>query len=186
MSGETGSELSAMRVSDADRELVVTRLNEATAEGRLSLEEFGDRVSQALASRTRGELDVVVRDLPVAGGSPAPVVGSDRLVVSSTPVGAVKRSGRWRLHRDMKLGAVVGAVKLDLRHAQLPAAEVRLHVEAVIGSVKVWIPRGIEVEVSGSTVIGSRSVEEDVAPPHAPLLRLRVDTVVGSVKIYRV
>ena len=60
-----GQEL--VRVSDAEREAVVERLNLATSEGRLTLEEFGDRVAEALAARTRGDLDRVVTDLPAPG-----------------------------------------------------------------------------------------------------------------------
>jgi hypothetical protein len=57
-----------LRVSDADREAIVAQLNTATAEGRLTIEEFSERSRQAYASRTWGELSTVVADLP------APVV----------------------------------------------------------------------------------------------------------------
>jgi hypothetical protein len=102
-----------------------------------------------------------------------------------TPIGSVKRSGRWRLDRDMEIGAVVGSVKLDLRQAEIAAAVVDMHVRATVGSVKVWIPHGIAVDVDGTTVLGSRTIAEDAATPGAPLLRLHIDTVVGSVKVYR-
>jgi len=178
-----------VRVSDAERESIVSRLNEATSEGRLTLEEFSDRVSQALASRTRGDLDVLVRDLPAASGAVArsgSAVAGRAPVVQLTPVGAVKRRGRWRLDRDQSLRTYLGAVKLDLRDAELAAAEVSLRVEATVGSVKVWVPYGVSVEVEGRSVLGSRSVEDDAPRPGAPVLRLRIDTVVGSVKVYRV
>lgn len=58
------TDLSRMRVSDAERENVVLRLQQATAEGRLSLDELGDRVSGAYASLTRSELDQFIDDLP--------------------------------------------------------------------------------------------------------------------------
>jgi hypothetical protein len=32
-----------------------------------------------------------------------------------TPVGSVKRSGRWRLDRDIEIGAVIGSVKVYRR-----------------------------------------------------------------------
>lgn len=188
--GMDGQEL--VRVSDAEREAVVERLNVATGEGRLTLEEFGDRVAEALAARTRGDLEKLVADLPAAARVVEPRAGSAVArsaagqISQITPIGAVKRRGRWRIDRDMKIGAVVGAVKLDLRQAEISASEVELHVQAVVGSVKVWIPRGVPVEVEGQTVLGSRSVDEDSALPFAPVLRLRIDTVVGSVKVYRV
>jgi hypothetical protein len=187
----TGAGVARLRVSDAEREAVVARLNQATGEGRLTLEEFTDRVGAALSARTRGDLDVLVDDLPVAYRGPAPVTypappqDLATRVSHIVPVGSVKRRGRWRLDRDAELGTIVGSVKLDLRQAEIAAPVVHLHVRAVVGSVKVWIPAAVSVEVSGATVLGSRTVAEEAIRPGAPLLRLRVDTVVGSVKIYR-
>ena len=164
----------------------MARLNTATAEGRLTLAEFGERAGQAYAARTRGELARLVDDLPAAGAVAA--VPQRGPVSQITPVGAVKRSGRWRLDRDTYIGTMLGVVKLDLRGAEIAASEVELRVRAVVGSVKVWIPRGVRVEVTGASVLGSRQVHEDDARdyPNAPSLRLHIDTVVGSVKVYRV
>ncbi|BCJ63539.1 DUF1707 SHOCT-like domain-containing protein [Polymorphospora rubra] len=55
-----------LRVSDRDREAVVTRLGTAAGEGRLSLAELGDRSGQAYAAKTYGELEALVADLPLA------------------------------------------------------------------------------------------------------------------------
>lgn len=54
----------AIRASDADRELTVERLREAHAEGRLTAEEFSERVDEAYAARTHGDLAPLTRDLP--------------------------------------------------------------------------------------------------------------------------
>jgi hypothetical protein len=64
-----------MRASDADRERTVAALERHTAAGRLSLEEFAERVDRTLACRTQADLAAVVRDLPTesapAGSAPA-------------------------------------------------------------------------------------------------------------------
>jgi Domain of unknown function (DUF1707) len=54
-----------LRVSDAERQAVQDRLREAQSVGQLDIHEFDDRVQSAWASRTRGELERVVADLPV-------------------------------------------------------------------------------------------------------------------------
>ena len=52
------------RVGDADRNRVAELLKEAHVAGYLTLEETDERLGIALASRTRGELDRLVADLP--------------------------------------------------------------------------------------------------------------------------
>ena len=52
------------RVSDTERQAVVEQLRLNTADGRLDVDEFGDRVEQALAARTGAELGMVLHDLP--------------------------------------------------------------------------------------------------------------------------
>lgn len=62
----------AMRASDQDREVVVAALRDAYTAGRLTLEEFDERMTAAYASRTWGELRKLTEDLPAQ-----PVLGSD-------------------------------------------------------------------------------------------------------------
>lgn len=54
----------SMRASDADRERVATRLREGHAEGRLTIEEFQERLDAAYAAQTRADLVPITRDLP--------------------------------------------------------------------------------------------------------------------------
>jgi hypothetical protein len=60
------SDSSRMRASDADRDRVAELLREHHAEGRLSAEEFSERLDVALHARTVGELDELLADLPHA------------------------------------------------------------------------------------------------------------------------
>jgi hypothetical protein len=69
-----------IRVSDSEREATIAHLNVATVEGRLSLEEFGDRARLAHAASTRDELATLVADLP----APLPAGTSTTAQPSST------------------------------------------------------------------------------------------------------
>jgi hypothetical protein len=53
-----------VRVSDAERQAAVGRLERALREGRLTVSEFDERVQRAFAARTRGDLDDVTEGLP--------------------------------------------------------------------------------------------------------------------------
>jgi hypothetical protein len=53
-----------IRVSDAERQAVVRRLERELRDGRLTIVEFDERVRTAYAARTRGDLAELTADLP--------------------------------------------------------------------------------------------------------------------------
>jgi hypothetical protein len=53
-----------IRASDEDRQRVVAALERHTGAGRLTLDEFAQRVEAVCGARTLDELATVVRDLP--------------------------------------------------------------------------------------------------------------------------
>jgi hypothetical protein len=61
-----------IRASDADREVVVATLREAFTAGRLTMDEFDERMASAYASKTWGDLRKLTIDLPSQ-----PILGSD-------------------------------------------------------------------------------------------------------------
>jgi hypothetical protein len=77
-----------LRVSDADRDRVAAELSEHFQAGRLTQDEFDDRVGKAINARTQGDLDELLADLPgsrTAGSLP----------VAVPPAGEVARGTRW-------------------------------------------------------------------------------------------
>jgi hypothetical protein len=53
-----------LRASDADRERTAALLREHHAVGRLTAEEFDERLNKVFAAKTLGELDELLADLP--------------------------------------------------------------------------------------------------------------------------
>jgi Domain of unknown function (DUF1707) len=53
-----------LRASDADRERTAQLLREHHAVGRLTVEEFNERLEKTFGARTLGELDELLADLP--------------------------------------------------------------------------------------------------------------------------
>jgi hypothetical protein len=83
-----------MRAADADRDRVVGFLSTAYGEGRLTKDEYDDRLESALAARTYADLDQLVTDLPAASAAvlpapvrPAMVAGTNGLAVASLACG---------------------------------------------------------------------------------------------------
>jgi hypothetical protein len=66
------------RASDADRDRVADALREHLAAGRLTVEEFDERLDRAFAAKTLGELEQVMADLPTVDLGPLPSASLDR------------------------------------------------------------------------------------------------------------
>jgi Domain of unknown function (DUF1707) len=66
-----------MRVGDAEREAAAAELREHYASGRLTLDELNERIDKAFAAKTRGDLNVLMTDLPSrrpeAAGAPGAI-----------------------------------------------------------------------------------------------------------------
>lgn len=61
-----------IRAADEDRERIAAALGVHYTAGRLTLEEFQDRLDRAYAAKTLGELDGLMTDLPGSDLSPPP------------------------------------------------------------------------------------------------------------------
>src|SRR5215472_17052274 len=67
-----------IRASDADRDRTAALLREHLAAGRLTSEEFNERLDKAYAARTMGDLDELLADLPGIDLYPLPDHSVDR------------------------------------------------------------------------------------------------------------
>jgi hypothetical protein len=63
----------SLRASDDDRDRLVEQLQRHAVAGRLSMDEYAERVDRVLVARTHGELSAVVHDLPIESTVEAPV-----------------------------------------------------------------------------------------------------------------
>jgi hypothetical protein len=131
-----------MRASDAERDAVVGRLNQAVGDGRLTMDEFSGRLELAYAARTRGDFDPLLRDLPADSGGAVPAVASGGSQGTGTrwnisPIGGIRHRGHWRVPRHTVAIGVLGGVDVDLGEAELAAPEVMITKVSIIGGVNV-------------------------------------------------
>jgi Domain of unknown function (DUF1707) len=79
-----------MRASDRDRQQVVERLRSALEDGRLTMEEYVNRMEVAYQAATYGDLAPLCADLPASN----PVTGGPpKSAASVAPAAAVSRAG---------------------------------------------------------------------------------------------
>jgi hypothetical protein len=184
---DVSDETPAVRASDAEREQTVGLLRGHAVSGRLTLEEFAQRVDTAYRARTREELDAVTRDVPESPEA-APRVQRRPKRFTGVAFGSVERRGRWRMPRSAGLAVVFGDADIDLRTAEIEDGVVTITALLVFGNADFYVPTGLEVDVGGLTVFGHRREHgDDVAPmPDAPLIRIRVYSLFGTSDVWRI
>jgi uncharacterized protein DUF1707 len=159
-----------LRASDAERRRVAELLRTHYLDGRLTQDDFDERVEHALAARTQGELAELTRDLPPeAPAPPAPV--RRRRKVSVHVIGGFGREERGVAQDEYLFVSGLGGLDLDLGDAQIPPGGVDVKVWSVIGGVDEST-RGAAagsptVRLTFYSLIGGAAVE----PPGGPRRR---------------
>jgi Domain of unknown function (DUF1707) len=78
-----------LRIGDAEREAAAASLREHYAQGRLTLEEFNERLDAVFKATTQSQLSLITRDLPHAAAPSAPL-----------PVTTIPGGGRERARQE--------------------------------------------------------------------------------------
>lgn len=186
--GATG----AVRPSDADREVAEARLKTAVADGRLTLEEFADRMGFALSAESSDELSRVTSDLPAVRDEKAPAASAPGRTRSRTTqrwlvavMGGFSTARRWRPARTTNAVAVMGGGEVDLRTAEIEGDEITINAIAVMGGIEVIVPRGVDVEMGGFAFMGGRecTVDESSLVEGAPLVRVNGYALMGGIEV---
>jgi hypothetical protein len=172
-----------VRASDADREAVVSRLQTAVGEGRIDLDEFGQRAEAAYAGVTRAELDPLVADLPANAPRPVEIVGQRSPEELSSTFGDVTLTVVTSPPR--RVGTVFGDIRIDLRGLRTGDDRVDLHLSTVFGDIDVIVAEGVDAELHGRTVLGDRKVQ--LAPvqrlPGTPLVVVNAKAIFGDLRL---
>ncbi|MFI0963205.1 DUF1707 domain-containing protein [Streptomyces sp. NPDC021080] len=195
-SAATAAKPAELRASDADRDRITDILREAVAEGRLTAEEHAERVEGVLATKTVGELDQFVRDLPAAHAGRAAsayVSAPNRPTQGAIPVepdenvvavfSSAVRKGRWRAGRRIHAYSVFGNVEIDLSEAIFEYQQVVIKAISVFGNVEIFVPENVSLRGSGGGVLGNFEVDTlDSGDPDAPVVYIDGLAVLGNVE----
>ena len=173
------------RAGDADRDRVVTLLRDHCVAGRLTLDEFSERTSLALAARTQADLDALLVDLPTASQPPVelPRRRARRWIVAV--MGESESKGRWRLGGHTGVLALMGKCHVDLSRAEIDGPEIVITAVGFMGEVEIVVPEGIDVEVTGLSVMGSKTIAVRDVPVlrGSPQILVRAFPIMGEVTV---
>jgi len=171
-----------LRASDAERGRVTESLRAHYLDGRLTQDDFDERVERALAARTKGELAELTRDLPQE--APATPEPSRRRRKSSIHViGGFAREERGVAQDEYLFVTGIGGLDLDLSGAQIPAGGIDITVWSVIGGVALTVPDGVTVEHSGFSLLGGVGDSTRGAAAGSPSVRLTFYSLIGGAAV---
>ena len=190
-------------MSNDDRERVARVLNDAMAEGRLTVTELEERLDKVYAAKIFRDLEPLVRDLPVGGQAPqlpmpaaaaqSPVV-SNRIGGRGTSSAAVAvmsgtvRKGVWTVPPTFTSFALMGGVQIDLTDARFEDAETTIQAYALMGGIEIFVPEDIVVQVNGVGFMGAfeSTISESGQPrPGVPLVKINGLAFWGGVEVKR-
>jgi Domain of unknown function (DUF1707) len=187
----------SIRIGDRERDAVATVLQQAAADGRLSMAELDDRLDAALQAKTRGDLDPLVADLSVelpsqqSGGQSqaqrpraAGYSREDPLRLDGG-MSSDKRRGVWTMPPFIQINQGVGSVKLNCLEATPAAQLIEIQVVGGAGSIVLVLPDGWAVDADRlSKSWGSKKVRVPRDPaPGKPLLVIYGSLGMGSLKV---
>lgn len=176
----------ASQASDDDRIQTAQLLSEAAAAGRLTLEQYEDRLAKAYSVSSYDELERLTDDLPEAmeyrRRETRPAPSTMLLAILS----GFERRGRWYVPGRMTTFTLFGGGVVDLRYADFTSAEVEIHAYSILGGQTILLPPEVNVEIDGHGVLGGFDHEaQGRGAPGAPRVRIKGFSLLGGVGIKR-
>ena len=162
-----------VRASDADRDRVVDTLRVAVGDGRLTADEFGERMEAALSARTLGELAVLTADL--VSGTAHAAARAEEVVRIDQKGGSVQRTGQWLVPRRLELRSSWSDVTLDFTEAVIVEDLLVVEVDMRGGALVMVTRPGVVVDAGSLTVRYTNIDVRSGGEPGVPVvLRVRL------------
>lgn len=161
------------RASDADRDAVLEMLQQAHAEGRLSVTELGERQDKVLRATYMDEFEELVEDLPEGRGlsavdhtgvasrrpAPPPVVGAaERTTFTFLSGREISIEAGTRTYTNF---AWWGGDNIDLTPVMGPGVVVELHLHAVMAGHDIYVPEGVRVIDESIAIMAGNDVDRE-------------------------
>jgi len=170
-----------LRASDTDRDRVLAMLGEAMSDGRLTADEHAERMQRAISARTLGELAELTADLAISSAQPVRLDGGK---VITGIFGPGRRDGRWVVPENLTVTAMFGEVEVDFTQAILQTSRVQLYATVFGGRLRLIVPDGVSVIVSGHMVLGrKRGGTPAPADPGAPVIEVKALVLGGELSV---
>ncbi len=175
-----------MNDMDQARQAALDEITSAFAHGQITMEDYETRAEKIQKAKLPVEIDAQViglprpelpREAPRAASSarifsrnPAPAPVEDLLVeerhgspdFSLCVMGDRKLTGDWLNSDQATSFTLMGSTTLDLRNTALPPGRLKIDAIAVMGEIRILVPRGLPVRMSAFPFMGEANVHASV------------------------
>ena len=164
------------------------------SEGRLTVDELDECSASAYAAVTLGDLAALVADLPdPAPAAPvardvdgpearSPAPAGERVERVTATLSTAEQGGVWQVPRRLVARATLGECRIDLRRAEIPD-EVHIDARTVLGEIKIYVPAGARVQMTGRAILGERVRGISEGPSNGPRIHVDVSAILGEVTV---
>jgi predicted lipid-binding transport protein (Tim44 family) len=188
--GTEGGRQPELRIGDVERRAVDSRLQQAHAEGRLTLTEYDERAAMCWAARSQAELDVLTADLPpdtTTAARPAPVAPPRRSLSSRAGgvLGGAAALAVLGYSLFSIVGAADGAAVFGDRQATVTPGQQRVEIGMLFGDAEIVVPDGTRALTTGTVLFGRVDCAQACRPqaPGAPEVVLDASGAFGTVTV---
>jgi len=174
------------------REQAAQALSVHFAGGEIDIDELERRLNAVYRTRSVGELQAVLVDLPALpdaidpGGPPtiAPEAAVPPRGLLVAAMGGASRRGSWLVPRHLKVYAIMGGAEIDLREASFGAGVTEIEAYAIMGGIDILVPPGVRVEMMGVGIMGgfdASAGDASALSDDQPIVRVSGMAVMGGV-----
>ena len=123
----------------------------------------------------------MLADLAVSSAQPVRLDGGK---VIAGIFGPARRDGRWVVPENLTVTAMFGEVEVDFTQAILQASRVQLYATVFGGRLRLIVPDGVSVIVSGHMVLGrKRGGTAPPAGPGSPVIEVKALVLGGELAV---
>jgi hypothetical protein len=172
---------------EESRERAVKLLSDGYAYDRLTESEFEWRLGRLGSTESPAAVDALVADLlgPAPSYSPAPsTLGAFHRRIMAVMSNS-RHAGPWTVPPQLDVAAVMSEVRIDLRHATIPAA-CTIDVSAFMANVSIIVPPGMPVHFDVSAIMATSrndAVPTSYQTPGVPLITVKGFAFMAEVRV---
>lgn len=179
-----------LAVNDSGKTKVLTLLDAAVAEGRITPAEHAERTQAAHQADTFDDLVPLTRDLVVVPGpaatptwSSAPVgpdTGPEMIVAIFS---GAARKGVWQPRRNLSVLTLFGGAELDLTQAVFTDNVCEINVFCLFGGIEITVPDGATVRNEAIAIFGGAEAKTIPPAPTGPTVVVKGFVGFGGVEV---